>query len=82
MDAKNMGEQLAIDVIEIVERHHIVSEVISERMFEVFEKAKKVLELESDKDAIVESAVAEFRSTFAEALDRVFEDCKDMDDED
>ena len=82
MDAKFMGEQLAEDILEIVTRHHIISEVIEERMFEELGKSKNVLKLESDKDLIIESAVEEFRKAFIKELDEVFENCKDMDDED
>ena len=82
MDAKFMGEQLAEDILEIVTRHHIISEVIQERMFEELGKSKDVLKFESDKDLIIESAVEEFRKVFIKGLNEVFENCKDMDDED
>ena len=72
MDTKNLGSQLAHDVIEIATRHHIISEIIAERLFEDFDAAG-ILAL--DKEQIIEGALAEFRETFVKELNEVLENC-------
>jgi len=72
MDTKNLGSQLAFDVIEIATRHHIISEIIAERLFEDLDAAG-ILAL--DKELIIEGALAEFRETFVKELDEVLENC-------
>jgi hypothetical protein len=72
MDTKHIGEQLAFDIVEIATRHHIISEILAERLFEDFDSSE-ILAL--DKEQIIEGAIAEFRKTFIKELDRVLENC-------
>jgi hypothetical protein len=74
MDTKNLGSQLAFDVVEIATRHHIISEVIAERLFEDL-TAEDILAL--DKELLIQGAVEEFKKTFIKELDEVLENCAD-----
>lgn len=74
MDVKTLGEQLAFDIVEIATRHHIISEVIAERLFEDL-TAEDILAL--DKELLIQGAVEEFKKTFIKELDEVLENCAD-----
>jgi hypothetical protein len=76
MDVKTLGEQLAFDIVEIATRHHILSEVIAERLLEDLTEMQ-VLAL--DKELIIEGAVEEFRKTFAASFAEVLENIEDED---
>jgi hypothetical protein len=75
MDTKQLGEQLAFDIVEIATRHHIISEILAERLYEDFEPSQ-ILAL--DKEQIIEGALAEFRETFIKELDEVLENAKEQ----
>jgi hypothetical protein len=76
MDTKNLGEQLAFDIIETATRHHIISEILAERLFEDL-TAANILAL--DKELLIQGAVEEFTKTFIQELDEVLENCADED---
>jgi hypothetical protein len=76
MDVKTLGEQLAFDIVEIATRHHIISEILAERLFEDLTEMQ-VLAL--DKELIIEGAVEEFRKTFSASLAEVLENIEDED---
>lgn len=77
MDTKLTGKQLAFDIIEIATRHHIISEILAERLFEDHD-ASAILAL--DRDLIIEGAVEEFRKTFAASLSSVIENLDEEED--
>jgi len=72
MDDKKLGEQLAYDLFVIVENHHFVNQEIWDRVYDVHGGKKDTISA-IDKRAVLEGAVAEFRKTFAEELDRAFD---------
>jgi hypothetical protein len=74
MDVKTLGEQLAFDVVEVATRHHIISEILAERLFEDL-TAEDILAL--DKELLIQGAVEEFKKTFIKELDEVLENCAD-----
>lgn len=74
MDTKHVGVQLAHDVITIATRHHIISEIIAERLYEDFDAAQ-ILAL--DKNEIIEGALKEFREVFVAELEEVLENAAD-----
>lgn len=76
LDTKVLGEQLGLDVIEIATRHNSMKETLSERLYEVLSEPQNILKLEVDKGLLIEGALAEFRETFTQALEDIFQECK------
>lgn len=72
MNDKQLGEQLAYDIIVIAQNHNVINEELWNRIYDVHGGDKDKL-TNIDKRLVLEGAVEEFRNFFAEELDKAFD---------